>query len=55
MVETTTIRVDDETKALLDKVKIHPRETYNDILVRILIDETKADAEAIQDGTGRKK
>lgn len=36
MVTTKPIKVDDEVKALLDKKKIYPRETYNDILRRIL-------------------
>ena len=32
--QTTTIRVNESTKRMLDRIKIHPRETYNDILVR---------------------
>jgi negative regulator of replication initiation len=36
MVTTKPIKVDDEVKKLLDKKKIHPRETYNDVLRRIL-------------------
>jgi len=36
MVETTTIRIEDDTKAMLDAIKIHPRETYNDILRRVI-------------------
>ena len=41
MVKTTTIRVDEETKGLLDAVKIHPRETYNDVLKRLIKDVKK--------------
>ncbi|KKM81926.1 hypothetical protein LCGC14_1324890 [marine sediment metagenome] len=36
MVTTKPIKVDDEVKGTLDKKKIHPRETYNDVLRRIL-------------------
>lgn len=36
MVETTTIRVNKGTKKLLDSVKIHPRETYDDVLKRLI-------------------
>jgi len=36
MVTTKPIKVDDEVKTLLDKKKIHKRETYNDVLRRIL-------------------
>ena len=36
MVETTTIRVELRTKKLLDKCKIYSRETYDDILMRLL-------------------
>jgi len=32
----TTIKISQETKRKLDKVKIHPRETYEDIVVRLL-------------------
>ena len=36
MVTTKPIKVDDEVKKFLDDKKIHPRETYNDVLRRIL-------------------
>jgi predicted transcriptional regulator len=32
----TSIQVEKEIKARLDKLKNHPRETYNEILVRLL-------------------
>lgn len=32
----TTIKISQETKRKLDKIKIHPRETYQDIIVRLL-------------------
>jgi len=34
----TTIQVDKSLKKQLDAMKIHPRETYNDIINRILED-----------------
>lgn len=36
MVTTKPIKVDEEVKETLDNKKVHPRETYNDILRRIL-------------------
>ncbi len=36
MVKTTVIRVSIETKKALDSLKIHPRETYNDVLKRLI-------------------
>jgi len=36
MVTTKPIKVDDEVKETLDKKKVHPRETYNDVLRKIL-------------------
>ena len=35
MVATKPIKVDDEVKKTLDSMKIHKRETYNDVLRRI--------------------
>jgi len=32
----TTIQIDEKLKSKLDKVKIHFRETYNDIILRLL-------------------
>lgn len=32
----TSIQIEKEIKARLDKLKNHPRETYNEILVRLL-------------------
>jgi len=39
--EFSTIAVDLEVKKKLDEIKIHPRETYNDTLRRILINGHK--------------
>ncbi len=46
---TTTITLDKKTKRLLDKRKLHSREPYDDVVIRILnhesgydIDETAA-------------
>lgn len=36
MVTTKPIKVDEEVKRILDGMKIHHRETYNDILRRFL-------------------
>lgn len=36
MVATKPIKVDEKVKETLDSMKIHRRETYNDILRRIL-------------------
>jgi len=35
MTTTTTIRIDIKTKAVLDRKKIYPRETYDDIIRRL--------------------
>ncbi len=35
---TTTIQVSEEIKNILNRLKIYPRETYNDVLERILED-----------------
>ena len=32
----TTIQLDEKLKDRLDKIKIHHRETYNDLIIRIL-------------------
>ncbi len=34
--DITTIRVSKEVKNLLDVLKVHPRETYNDVLKRLI-------------------
>ena len=34
--DATTIRINEETKKMLDKIKVHPRETYDDILKRAI-------------------
>lgn len=38
---TTTIQVKFETKDMLDKVKEHPRETYDDVIVRLCLKALK--------------
>jgi predicted transcriptional regulator len=51
MTETTTIQVKQSTKEALEKMKIYKRETYNDVLERLieevqeLNEETKKDIE----------
>ena len=32
----TTIKVSEETKQKLGKIKIHPRETYEDVILKLL-------------------
>jgi len=32
----TTLRVRVETKRMLDEVKVHPRETYEDVIKRLI-------------------
>lgn len=34
--ETKLIKIHTSTKKLLDKLKIHPRETYNDVIERLI-------------------
>jgi len=36
MSKITTIRVREETKKLLDEIKIHPRETYEEVILRLI-------------------
>lgn len=36
MEETTTIRISQKLKAKLDKIKVHPRETYEEVIERLL-------------------
>ena len=36
MVIKPKIVIDEETKKDLDKIKLHPRETYGDIIVRLI-------------------
>jgi predicted transcriptional regulator len=51
MTETTTIQVKQSTREALEKMKIYKRETYNDVLERLieevqeLNEETKKDIE----------
>jgi uncharacterized protein (UPF0248 family) len=32
----TTLRIREKTKKMLDKIKIHPRETYEEVIIRLL-------------------
>ena len=47
--ETTTIQIDKNIKASLDKLKIHHRETYNELLDRLInnTNPTNADRESL--------
>jgi hypothetical protein len=56
MPEVTTVRMKTDTKALLDDLKINPRETYDDVVRRLATlaydDEplTKEEIEAMEEG-----
>ena len=60
MAETTTIQVKQSTKEVLERMKIYKRETYNDVLERLieevqeLHEETKKEIElarkAVEEG-----
>jgi len=34
--KVTTIRVHEKTKRLLEEIKLHPRETYEDVIRRLV-------------------
>lgn len=34
--KTTTIRIDKKTKTIMDNNKVHPRETYDDLIKRLI-------------------
>lgn len=34
--KTTTIRINKKTKIIMDRNKIHPRETYDDLIKRLV-------------------
>lgn len=36
MVNETAVGVEYETRNMLDELKIHPRETYNDLIKRLI-------------------
>jgi len=36
MTRKSTIQVDEEVKVKLDKLKIHPREPYSDVIKRLI-------------------
>ncbi len=36
-ITTTTIAIDAEVRAKIEKLKVHPRETVNDVLRRVLL------------------
>lgn len=36
MKEKTTIQISKELKSLLDKLKVHPREPYEDVIKRLI-------------------
>jgi predicted transcriptional regulator len=56
MPEVTSVRMKTDTKALLDDLKINPRETYDDVvrrLAKLAYDDealTKEEIEAIEEG-----
>ena len=46
MSETTTIQLHIETKDMLEKLKQHPRETYDDVISRLVTKSLKKSKEA---------
>lgn len=40
MIATEGIKISEKVKKTLDKLKIHPRETYDDIISRLIEKET---------------
>ena len=46
---TTTIQVDSEIRDTLNNMKLHPRETYNDVLERLVEDLQELNAETKRD------
>lgn len=46
---TTTIQLDIETKEALEKMKMYPRETYNEIIERLLEDTQELNEETERD------
>lgn len=45
----TTIRLDINIKRRLDSIKIHPRESYNDVIARILGNTKQIDKESLKE------
>lgn len=45
----TTIQLDESTKKMLDKLKLHHRESYNDLLRRITKNPSKEDKESLEE------
>ncbi|MAE49428.1 hypothetical protein CMI48_01230 [Candidatus Pacearchaeota archaeon] len=43
----TTIQVDENVKAMLDKLKVHHRESYNELLLRMAEGFSDADKESL--------
>jgi predicted CopG family antitoxin len=46
-VATSTIQLSTEIKRTLESMKIHPRETFNDVLERLVEDVRELDAETL--------
>lgn len=47
--QATTIKVDPKLKSSLDNLKLHPRESYNDVIARLL--NMAYDEEPLSDST----
>ena len=45
----TTIRLDENIKRKLDLIKIHSRESYNDVIARIISNNKKIDEESLKE------
>ena len=46
---TTTIQLSSELKRSLERMKIHPRETFNDVLERVMEDLRELDKQTLAD------
>ncbi len=46
---TSTIQVKEETKKTLQSMKLHPRETYEDVIERMIEDLSELNEETIKD------
>ena len=46
---TTTIQLSSELKHSLERMKIHPRETFNDVLERVMEDLRELDKQTLAD------
>jgi len=46
---TTTIQIKEETKKRLNSMKLHPRETYEEVIERMIEDLSKLNEETVKE------